>query len=283
MSVVETISSDHIITVIADGLRFPGGPAFAPDGSLWAVEQQGESLILFADNQLKRIHVGGSPNGIAIDKEGMIWFCDSGNNAIRKFNTVTGSVETVADRIDGEPLSKPNDLCFDNKGNLLFTCPGQSKTIPAGYACVLQANGKLKRITAGKYFPNGLAFTDNGCSLVMAETYRHRLWKGGWCPDRCEWTNENVWCEIGGPDGPGGPDGMAFDENGVVYVAVYGTGQLRCVNGNGLVSAAVDLPGPNPTNCAFDPAAKLGLVVTEAGRGELLSITGLKRGQSLFQ
>ena len=260
------------IKLIAGDIQFPEGPAFAPDGSLWAVELKANSLLRYSNGLLDRYHVGGAPNGIAIDVKGNIWFCDSENSAVRKFNPATKETETVISNIDGEPLNKPNDLAFDKLENLVFTCPGESRTEPSGYVCVFMKNGAIKKIAAEKYFPNGLAFSTDGKTLVIAETYRHRLWKGEWNMHTGEWINAQPWCDTGGPDGPGGPDGMAFDDYGNLFVAVYGTGEIRVINTEGKIIHAIKIPGPNPTNCAFDPSGKLGLVVTEAGHGYLLSI-----------
>ena len=107
---------------------------------------------------------------------------------------------------------------------------------------------------------------------MIAETYKYRLWIGDRNGISLEWENERVWCEIGGPDGPGGPDGMAFHSDGSLFVAVYGTGEIRVVDQNGRVSNKIALPARNPTNCAFDPPGKLGLIVTEAETGALLRI-----------
>lgn len=267
---------------MATELKFPEGPAFASDGSLWAVELNGESLIQYKDGKLQRFHVGGMPNGIAIDAEDNIWFCDAGERSIRKFNAFTQQTETMASHVDGEVLNKPNDLAFDNKENIVFTCPGESRHEPTGYACVLMKNGTVKKITTQKYFPNGLAFTKDGKGLVIAETYKHRLWKGDWNATAGEWTNGKVWCEVGGPDGPGGPDGLAFDSAGNLYVAVYGTGKIKMVNLDGKVMEEISLPGKNPTNCAFDPAKEQSLVVTEAENGWLLRVQLNRKEMGLF-
>jgi gluconolactonase len=273
----ENSQIDKINLLVSD-LQFPEGPAFGLDGSLWAVELKGQSLISFKNGNLKRYHVGGSPNGIAIDKQGSVWFCDAEENAIRRFNTHKQLTETIINKVDGQELNKPNDLAFDAVGNLVFTCPGNSRQNPSGYACVLKPDGTVKKITTGKYFPNGLAFSEDGKTLVIAETYQHRLWKGEWNAKRCEWENAKVWCEIGGPEGPGGPDGMAFVENGDLYVAVYGTSSVRVVSSDGKVKEQVIIEGKCPTNCAFDPTGNLGLVITEAEKGQIVSISSMYRG-----
>jgi len=260
------------IEILATGLKFPEGPAFDTNGALWVVELQGESLIKYHKNKLTRYAVGGAPNGIAIDKENNIWFCDSQKNAIRKFNPYTEQCEIVAAEVDGERLNKPNDLAFDRNNNLLFTCPGDSRKEPIGYVCVLMNDGSIKKISDNKFFPNGLAFTSTGNEFILAETYRHRLWKCKWDTETGAISDSFVWCDIGGPEGPGGPDGMAFDTNGNLYTAVFGTGEIRITNTEGRCFDAITLPGRNPTNCAFDPGGLLGLAVTEAEKGLLLSV-----------
>lgn len=271
------------IVKLAEGLAFPEGPAFAPDGSLWAVELNGAALVQLKNGTLLSHPVGGEPNGIAIDEKDRIWFCDAAQNAIRTFNPIVIETKTVATHVDGEALAKPNDLAFDVRGNLVFTCPGSSRKEPTGYACVLMKDGTVKKITERKYFPNGLAFTPDGKSMVMAETYKHRLWKGNWDATVGEWTNQRPWCNIGGPDGADGPDGMAYDTNGNLYVAVFGTGKIKVVSREGKVVDEILLPGQNPTNCAFDPSGKLALTVTEAEKGMLLQVDVNAKGAPLFK
>lgn len=96
-----------------------------------------------------------------------------------------------------------------------------------------------------KIFSKRTCFRDHGRSLVIAETYKHRLWKGDWNADTCEWTNEEIWCEVGVPNRTGGSDGLAFNEEGNLYVAVYGTRKIKVVSGDGKVIEEILLPGRN--------------------------------------
>jgi gluconolactonase len=255
--------------ILADGLHFPEGPAFDRRGNLWCVELQGGGLVCWKDGTWSRIPTGGAPNGIAIDWQDRVIFCDSEQLAIRRYEPNTGVLETLADRIAGEPLFKPNDLAFDASGNLLFTCPGDSRTEPTGYVCVLRSDGEMHKIGTGFYFCNGLALTPEGTELIVAETYCQRLWRGKWDASSTTWINPRIWCEglVGAP----GPDGMAWADDGSLWVAVYGSGMVFQIGQNGDILSRVKVAGKNPTNCAIDPSGSLGLVVTEAATGRLLS------------
>lgn len=272
------------VEVLADGLAFPEGPAFDPQGALWCVELQGGGMARWRDGRCERFRTGGAPNGLAIDKQGRLWFCDSDDqiNAIRRLHPESRQVETLCQAADGRPLNKPNDLAFDAAGNCLFTCPNYSEAEPPGFVCCLRPDGKASVIGEPFQFCNGLALTADGRALVVAETQTNRLWKGPWDAAGYRWLDPQPWGDVGEPGGPGGPDGMAFGADGMLYVAVYGSGQIKAVGPDGAVSHAYDLPGRNPTNCAFDPSGELGLVVTEAERGLLLALPDLGPGVALF-
>ena len=131
------------------------------------------------------------------------------------------------------------------------------------------------------YFPNGLGFAEGDRVLVIVETYRQRLWRGDWDAEAMQWTNARPWANI--PGGVNGPDGVALGEDGLLYVASYGTGCVKAVNVEGEIVRELLLPGRNPTNVAFDPSGRLGLVVTEAEKGMLLSLPEVGPGVPLFR
>lgn len=258
---------------ILSNLNFPEGPAVGADGALWFVELHGGSVCrLGKGGELSRFKIpNGRPNGIAADAAGRIWFCDAGNDCVSILNPESGEINTACDAVEGERLAHPNDLAFDMRGNLVFTCPGESRKEPAGYVCALGAGGAQKIIT-GKFFPNGLAFSPDGKSLFIAETYKKRIWKGDWNPAALSWSNARVWAEAGGNPGP---DGMAFGDDGNLYAAIFGGGAVKAFSPDGNLAKEISLGGRNPSNCAFLPDG--GLVVTEAERGELVLVeTGVK-------
>ncbi|MGJ7033493.1 hypothetical protein [Niabella hirudinis] len=62
---------------LINNIAFPEGPAFDREGTIWLVEKEAGNLICYKDNQWYRYFVGGAPNGIAIDANNLLWFCDS--------------------------------------------------------------------------------------------------------------------------------------------------------------------------------------------------------------
>ncbi len=262
--------------IIASGLCFPEGPVFDWKGNLWWSEIEGGALwCRTCSGDVKTFEVGGKPNGLAFHADGSVFFCDGARGEVRKLNPENAFTMTVASGHQG-----PNDLAFDSAGNLVFTCPGNSRVEPTGYVACLAADGKCTVIADGLMFPNGLAFANNCVALVIAETYGRRLWCGDWDATARKWLEPQILCET--TEGPNGPDGIAIGDNGLIYTAIYGSGCIDIFRLDGTRAGCLATPGSNPTNCAFDPSGKLGLVVTEAERGQVLSFPQVGNGLMSF-
>lgn len=261
--------------VLALGLRFPEGPVQHPDGSVWCVELHGGALVRRdATGELTRTVVGGAPNGLMHHPgdglmhhpgDGTMWFCDADAGVVRAL----GSQGDVVDRVrapDGGELSRPNDLARDGAGNVVVSCPGQSRQQPDGYVVCRSVAGEVHVVADGLQFPNGVAFSPDDTWLYVAETYRRRIWRGRWSPAAGTWTEPEVM--VSDLPGAPGPDGLAVAEDGTVLVALFGVGLLAVLDPNGWLRRTVTVPGSRPTNVAVDLAGDL--LVTEAENGLLL-------------
>lgn len=273
---------DVLHHILIEGLRFPEGPVFDRAGNLWFVEIQGGNLSKWNGKTVERFAVDGTPNGAVMDRRGMIWFCDSGRGEIRQFNPEEKTLNTLCvETDDGNRLKRPNDLIFDAAGNLLFSDHADGREEFVSTICVLpRGESRAKVISDHKRFTNGLAFMDSGNTLVFSETYNQQLWIGEWDAASLTLKNERPFAKAG--NGPWGPDGLALDRDENLYVAVFNEHRINIYNKKGDLIDWIDVSGSRPTSCAFDPSGTLGLVITEADRGELLSFPALGKGLPVF-
>ena len=170
------------------------------------------------------------------------------------------------------------DLSFDPDGNLFFTDPWGSSPDNLigrifGYTW---ATGELHLIDEGMAFPNGIVVRDG--RLYAAETYANVVWVYDVIgPGRA--TNKSLFCRMPDvPDSPvfwqgkaiSGPDGMAFDARGNLYVAHVGSGFVYVYDPAGTEIEAIWTDARKPTNVCFGGPKHDQLYVTVDEPGTLV-------------
>ena len=259
--------------VLADGIDFPESPTFDNNGNLWCTEMHPGNLIFWDQEEISRYACNGRPNSIIFDKSNVAWICDSENNAIRTFNPQNQTWITITDKVNHETLQTPNDLIFDAEGNLIFTCPNYQDSTPRGYVCSHLPFGETIKIAEGMYRPNGIVLLNESKTLIVADTFLKQLFIGNWDSKNTTLSKLTPWITIGGAEGP---DGLTVSSDEKLFCAVFGVGIIKVLDKFGNALFEIHVPGQNPTNVALDPKGELGLVVTEAEKGLLLSFPNIK-------
>jgi gluconolactonase len=248
---------------IARGFAFPEGPAFDREGTLYLVNLEGGYLSRLRPLERPEIfhHTGGRPNGLAIHPDGGLYVADAGLAAILRIDPRSREQRVVCRAHRGASLRGPNDLCFDRAGNLYFTDPlGSTAEEPTGRLYRLTPEGHVTLVADDLAFPNGLCLDADERVLYLAETRRHRVHACGLSASGSI-TAWRTHAEV-----EGGPDGMALDVAGNLYVALYGRSAVGVIPSEGGRVDELAVDGPNPTNVAFHGRD---LYVTEASRGTL--------------
>ena len=243
--------------LLATDLGFPEGPVVMPDGSVVFCDGNTGELRHWSDGELDTYaQTGGSPWGALLGSDGVIYVTQGGNvpgsgdeSAICGIQAARpdGSVELICSEIGGYTLAGPNDLAFGPDGRLYFTDSGTEedpRVAPSpGRLFVLDSAGGEFLVERPKLYPNGIAFDADG-SLYWSESRGHRICRmeNGQPTVFSQLTDDHV------------PDGMAFAQDGRLFVCTTISGGVTVVAPTGEILEEINL-GEHATNCIFDGSA----------------------------
>ena len=224
--------------------------------------------------------VAGIPAALAFGPDGALYVTDEGHRAVLRVGA-DGARSRWVDSFDGKPLNGPNDLCFDADGSCWFTDPwGSSLENPVGAVYGRGPGGDLHRIDSGMAFPNGIARRDG--RLYVAETLRSCVWVYD-VVGPGDATDRGLFCrQPPVPDAPvSGPDGMAFDAGGNLYVTHFGSGHVYVYDAAGAEVDRIPCGGTSPTNVCFGGPDHATLFITVDDTGEMVTVEAGVRGEAL--
>ena len=280
--------------VVCEGLQFPEGPAFGPDGDLYVVEIQGAQVSRINADGDRSVFAttGGGPNGANFGPDGHLYVCNNGGfpspdkpreqGRVERIGPV-GRVEVLITSVDGKPLASPNDLAFDAHGNFYFTDPvfgaNGLDAPPPGGVCFSDVHGNARRIHEGFLFPNGIGVAPDGKTLIVAESSTFKL-------HAFDIEEPGV---VGAPRlfgdlGDGAvPDGFAFDVEGNVLCCGFSSGKIHVFPASGGDKIEeLTFDDPRVTNVAFGGENFSSLFVTESGLGRVVRREWHRPGMVLY-
>jgi gluconolactonase len=219
---VERISSGHIFT----------------EGPVWhAIEQH----LTFSDVRRQVIHrwteSGGASvfrapsnnaNGNTYDHYGRLVTC-AGRTVTRTKHD--GSVEVIAERFGEARLNKPNDVICSPEGDIIFTDPtfglrdengmALEREYPfSGVFRISASDGSLMPLIESIAWPNGLAMTDDGRILFVADSFERTVYAFDIDIDEGGLPGAGrVFVQLASDTSRVLPDGMKLDSRGNLYVA----------------------------------------------------------------
>ncbi len=265
------IPLDAKIEVVASGFVWSEGPLWVEDYLLFSDVPQN---TIFKWKEGEGISVWMKPsgytglgdyspepgsNGLALDRQGRVIFCEHGDRRISVL-TKDGGKLTLADRYQGKRFHSPNDVTVKSNGDIYFAdppygLPGQEKSplkemdIYGVYR--VSANGDVTLLTDEVSRPNGVAFSPDEKTLYVANT------------DPADAVLRAFPVQPDGTLGPSKviydfrplvgkfkhlPDGLKVDREGNLFVA--GPGGIHVLAPDGTPLGLI-FTGQATTNCAF--------------------------------
>jgi gluconolactonase len=268
-------------------VAFTEGPAWHPTENVYFSD--------IANNRIMRrdangeLHVfrtpSGRTNGILFDHQGRMLCCEGGGLDSNRRVTRTeanGTITVLADRFEGKKFNSPNDLAIDSQGRIYFTDPrygdrsdmqqldASGNPIEGVYR--IDDVGQVARVIGHEVDrPNGIYVSADDKYLFVADNVNdgpqgvggnRKLWRfelksdGTIEPDSrkmlFDWETDR------------GPDGMAMDLEGRLYVAAgfnfpnppaesvkrYKAG-IYVISPEGGLLQFIPVPADMITNCTF--------------------------------
>jgi len=246
------------VVIDKDGNVYGGGR----NGIIYRVSPDGKVT------ELVTLPSGSIPNGITMDRQGNLVYCDLGKKAVIRV-TQSGQTSMIADRVGSLALSLPNFASYDAEGNL-YVSNSSTRDInsalveltnpePNGALVRIRPDGRGEVVATGIYLANGTAIDPKEEAVYVLESTRDDCLRIAIKKDGTFGKPE-----IYSKDFPALPDGMAFDVDGNLFVTLPGKGkdgqlvaanQIIKVDTNGKWSLLIDDPTGQkldfPTNCAF--------------------------------
>ena len=240
-------------------------------------------------------------NGLAFDKEGMLYGCSGGGRCIVRFDP-DGTITPISDRLDGRRHNNPNDLAIDRQGRIWFTDmwsnTPEGSEMELDHESVLrldpQASGTwtLKRATFDTTHPNGILVSQDQKTLYVAQSdfgeERKRELRAYPIREDGSLGPYSV-LHTFGKDHRGaqrGVDGMCLDvEGNIIACAGWELGgpgpMLYVFTPQGRVLETHPVPTRRPTNCTFGDPDMQTIYVTTID-GELFRARTHRKGWLMY-
>jgi gluconolactonase len=278
---MRTYSVDDLET-FGRGVLKSEGVVVDKDNNLFGGGRNGVIYQVDPDGRVSEVCTlpsGSMPNGLTMDRQGNLVYCDLGKKAVMKV-TQGGQVSMIADRVGGVALTLPNFLTYDADGNLYVSNTTTldintahvelSNPEPKGALVRIRPDGTGEIVATGIYFANGTAIDPKEEAVYVLESTRNDCL-------RIAIKKDGTWGspEIYSKGFPALPDGMAFAADGTLIVTlpslitagrlagdslmeqypVVPANQIIQVDTNGGWSRLIDDASGQqlnfPTNCAF--------------------------------
>lgn len=213
------MNTPRILIDNSHGLKFTESPRWR-DGKWWFLDIHDQRIkTVGLDGRLQTVaKLPFKPNAFGFRRDGSLLFSDALHRKV--YHWSNHQLHLLADLgaitsfclsdgiVDGQDRMYVGDIGYN------FFDPSQESVETCVIACV-ESDGHTRIVAEGLHFPNGMAITPDGKTLIVAETMGHRLVAFGILADG-SLTNRRIFAQFSDNVSP---DGIALDAEGALWVA----------------------------------------------------------------
>jgi sugar lactone lactonase YvrE len=219
-------------TVLAAGLAFPEGPRWH-DGRLWFSDMYSRRVkTVGLDGTVEDIvEVPGRPSGLGWRPDGTVLVVSMTERRLLAYDGHrTSSVADLSTVCPGDC----NDMVVDRQGRAYVGNFGAGDGLGSArrptVLAMVEPDGRVAAVADDMHFPNGMVLTEDGSSLIVAESNAQRLTQFRVAPDGTL-HDRSVFAALGDVR----PDGICLDRDGAVWTATIGPEVIRVRRGGAIL------------------------------------------------
>lgn len=224
--------------VVVDGIVFGESPRWR-DGQLWFSDWGAGRVFSVAADGARAVEAEDASFPMCIDflPDGRLLIVSSASRQLLR-REPDGALVPHADL--GSVSTKPwNDIVVDGRGNAYVNSIGfdfPEEEFAPGIVVLVTQGGTVVPVADGLAFPNGMAITADGWTLIVAESYAEQLTAYNIAADGTL-SGRRIWATTPGDH----PDGICLDATGALWYADVANQHCVRVAEGGDVLATVDL------------------------------------------
>lgn len=176
----------------------------------------------------------------------------------------TDTLETLVELPHGGDV-RANDGACDPAGRFFVGTMALDERPGGGALYRYSARGGLERVLGAVTLSNGLGWSPDGRRMYYVDSPTYRVDVFAFDAASGAPADRGPFARIAEEDGI--PDGLAVDDEGGVWVALYGGGAVRRYEPDGALDRVLEVPATNVTACCFGGENGRSLFVTSARQG----------------
>lgn len=187
-------------------------------------------------------------------------------NGIYKLDPKTGSKKLIVDPEEDLPDNRFNDGKCDPAGRFWAGTMSMVNEKNAGALYRLDPDSSIHKMVDNVSISNGIVWSPDNTKMYYIDTPTKKVMQYNYNNETGNISDPEVAVEI--PNDMGSPDGMTMDEEGNVWIALWGGSAVGCWNPEtGKLIHTIGVPAKNVTSCAFGDDDLGTLYITTARTG----------------
>ena len=236
------------------------------EGELAWINIKGKILNIYNPNlELNQEMFTGQMIGTVVPTESGMYLVAL-QNGIYTLDPITGTKNFIADPEADVPENRFNDGKCDPSGRFWAGTMSLKGEKEKGSLYRFDADSTVHRMIAKVSISNGIVWNAAATKMYYIDTPTQKVMAYDFNNETGEISNPKAAIEI--PSEMGYPDGMTIDEDGHVWIALWGGSAVGCWNPEtGELLKTIKVPAKNVTSCAFGDEDLGTLYITTAREG----------------